>query len=213
MNKQKILETLETKVYDKEAASFGFLEYMKLVEILQHDVLNENVPDNTTKKQHTACVRFLNQKWLERRPILQHTHLEENYQVFTDSYMLFRFFDNNINHNLPKTSDNVDLGPYPKTNTFKEGIIMYSENVLDLRKLLKITNTETIDLDLSNGKKVRVDTKKLKDYLNIMGYKNNEVLSFIINDFTQDYCIRPIVSQRNVNNSKIQGLLLPCRVI
>jgi hypothetical protein len=206
MKNEKLLERL----YE---AKTNEISMNKLIDDIKEEIKKENLPKMTTKKQYNAIKRFLNQKHLRMIPVLMHTHLEKDYQVFTDSYMLFKFYGDEIIPQLPKTTDKENLAPYPKTEALcgileNDGVESEPFNVGELRKRIKtIQKTDSVkivEFDFDSETKYHLDGLKLEKAFDILRLKNNENITF---KYYQDTSIRPI----GIKLKNREAIILPMR--
>ena len=211
-------EKLLSKLYESQKNGIKLLE---LIEQIKEEIKIEELPDITPKKQYTAAKKFLNQKNLERRPLLKLTHLENGYQVFTDSYMLFRFYNDSIIEQLPHTQDEDHkgkCGTYPQTEklcgVFTEGTKSKQYNVLKLKQLIKTLeknnmNEKPFDFEFENGK-MRIDGIKLEKLFAIMNMKNNVDFSFLYFPCgKENYTVRTV----GIKQGDKEAIILPMRVL
>jgi|LGOV01.1.fsa_nt_gb hypothetical protein len=201
------------KLYASQKNGIHLLE---LIEQIKEEMKIESLPEATTKKQYNAIKKFLNQKVLERRPILQLTHIENGYQVFTDSYMLFRFYNDEIIKQLPHTTDennNGKCGNYPQTEKlcgiFKEGVKSDVFTVADLKRIIKTVEKndykkKPFNIELTKETKTRLDGVKLEKLFSIMNMKNDSKFTFLYYP-TLGHTIRPI----GIMHQDKEALILP----
>lgn len=192
------------------------LTLKELIEKVQENIRSESLPNTTTKRRYNAIKRFLSQNHLKSRPILQFTHLENGYQVFTDSYALFRFYNDEIIKQLPQTTDEnaQNLTPYPNTARLCEGVFnstLKSDfyNIKDIKNDIRTTENNYIDIELNHEQNARLEKNLLKRFIDIMGFKNNEKIQFNYMGFSYPgYTVRPVA----VVATDKEGLILPLRV-
>jgi hypothetical protein len=206
MKNEKLLERL----YE---AKTNVVSMDKLIDDIKEEIKKENLPKMTTKKQYNAIKRFLNQKHLKFRPVLMHTHLEKDYQVFTDSYMLFKFYGDEIIPQLPKTTDTKNLSPYPKTEKLcgileSDGVESEAFNVGDLRKQIKTiekgNGIKPIEFKFDDETIYLLDGMKLEKAFDILRLKNNEDFTF---KYYHDTSVRPL----GIKLKNREAIILPVR--
>lgn len=196
MKKETILKRLyDIKNYNMhdEFKGLNEIKFNKLIDDLKEDITKENLPEGSSKKQYTAIKRFLNQKWLDSRPVLKLTHIEDERQIFTDSYVLFRFTGDSIIYDLPQTKKESN---YPQTKdlcepTFNSSLKSPDYSIKDLKNQIR-TSEKTIDIKLNETQKAKIDKKKLKQAIDIMNFKNKDVIQFNYLHTNHEYTIRPI---------------------
>lgn len=215
MKKEKILENLyNLKEQLQNENNKHHLTLENLIEAMQHDIKLEAIPETNEKTRYNAIIKFLNQKHNQSRPILQVTHIENDCQIFTDSYAGFRFFNDSIINQLPKTSDdeNKNMPQYPNLNELIEKASNDVNNskmfkVIDLKKQIKIAK-EFIELNLNESLKVRLDKKLIDQFIKILGYKNNDYITINYISSNNDYYVKPLYCKQSPTRD---GIILPLR--
>lgn len=217
MTNEKLLKKLHEMKLESNNEFVGQVrvdekKYLDLMETIKEEIRKESIPESTSKKQYTAIKRFLNQKHLQMRPVLTRAYQdkENDRQIFTDSYTLYIFNGKSIIPQLPDIDEGMN---YPKIDKLIEpckNIFVGRKKIKveELKKIIKTTTEETFDLDLDNGKKVRLSTKYAKWFVDIMGFKNKDVIEFRHDIPNDEYTIR----QLYVSYGDREGIILPCRV-
>lgn len=211
----KELQKIENRPHNKyeEYMKIKIIDFDNLIKKLENEAIKENIPENSTKKQVTAIIRFLNSKHNQSRPVLTYTHYKDDYQVFTDSYMLFRFFNDSIIETLPNTKYQKNLPAYPNTEKIinpvkNEGVTSESYNIKELLQKIRLLKSDKIELSLNDNLKVLLDKKKLKDFITIMLFKNSDMLQFKYFNNSNDYYTSLLYASNGLNK---EGIILPCR--
>ena len=143
-------------------------------------------------------------------PVLQTAYNHpDGYQVFTDSYVLFRFYKTEIIDVLPSTNNDAT---YPSTEKlvdpiFENGIKSNQLQVKTLKTLCKTSPNEYIEIGLGTNNCVKLGIKNLQTFLTIMGLKNREYISFIYIQSSSKYIIKPI----GVKVKNKDGIIMPMR--
>jgi hypothetical protein len=212
----KKLYELESKDYTgKKDSTLDFLKYKELIEQLKESINMESLPEGSTKKQYTAIKKML--KLIgKRRTLLGLTHIDEKgRQVFTDSYILFRFYNDAIIEALPKTTDPENEGhTYPQTEklcdpTLNSSLKSPPVKISSLKDKIRTADLYVIvDLVPDGSYKAAFGKKVLDQFITIMNFKNTDTIELLYPSLGNGFSVRPL----GVKYNNREGIILPYRM-
>lgn len=195
MNKIKVLELLREI---KEFKDFNKLE--QLENMLIESIKLDKVVETTSKTRYKEALKIL-KKSKDKRPILAKSIIKDGFQIFTDSYVLFKLLDI-----IPELPELDNINSYPKTETFfengKGNTVLIQISCKELKQMIKIN--KVIDLKVNDDMIIKVDSKLLLSVLVILDYSNNDIVDIHCSSINVH---RPIYFNNNGN----EAVLLPLR--
>lgn len=169
--------------------------------LLKDAYLLETASTNNEKKAYQAAKKMLGSKHLDSRPILKKAYMRDGFQIFTDSYTLYKLSDNMIIKTLETHPSDLKQ-EYPKIDRIVDFIANYeiTLNTYDLIKRCKL---------LKRDEFLEVKTADFSIW-----FKKNRMLQFIDimrleGDFTVE--VKSNVSPLRVRIDQSVGLILPIR--
>lgn len=178
-------------------------ELDSLILELENEIMTTDTFKDKSKKQRTKkALSFLNKLSKGTRPILGYTDIQNDYQVFTDSYEAFYLKDH---LELPKVPDNMN---YPNVSCFIDKLSTDIQIELDFNYYLNGLKTKQFSpenkayfKDENKNINICFDTKLFKNVIDILGTTDLKV--YYNGDF------RPLLFINE--NTGDKAILLPCR--
>jgi len=182
-------------------------DFKKLIEDIKEALIKQGFKDTTRKQRYVYAKKTLEDKILNIRPVLKKTFLKDNMQVFTNSYIAFILENEDIINDLPNHEDiDYDTSPFnsiinvvKKASHDNDTKIDISFN--DLMGLIKTAPNHMIDLGI---KGVRFDKKYLEAITRVLGFKNEDTLTFY---YKQGSIFKPYY----IKNNNSSAVILPIK--
>jgi hypothetical protein len=195
--------TLINKLNKIRLADNYIYELDSLILELKNEVMTTDTYKDKNKKQRAkkalSFLKALNKKW---RPVLAYTDIQNDFQVFTDSYIAFYLKDH---LELPKVPDDMN---YPNVSCFIDKLNTDNKIELDFNYYLNGLKTKQFLPEnkayFKDGNKninICFDVKLFKNVIDILGTTDLQV--YYNGDF------KPLLFINENNGDK--AILLPCR--
>jgi len=201
--KEKIM-TIQ-KLYEKFQECKTVEDFQEVMVILADMSAMENAKEAKQGSRLRASLQVL--KTSKKRPILSKAVIIDGKQVFTNSYVAFQIEDKIAG--LPTHETNEKFPDVLRF--FEKGSNEARFNVGEVKADIgRIGKEKNIDLALKPNEYVRLDKKYLMQVIQILGFKNNEVITFRYNkdDLDSKYIRKTLFVERNNDKAIILPILV-----
>jgi hypothetical protein len=169
--------------------------------LLKDAYLLEAASTNNEKKAYQAAKKMLSSKHLDSRPILKKAYIRDGFQLFTDSYTLYKFNGEMIIKTLETHPSDLQQ-QYPQIDRIVDFIANYelTLNTSDLIQRCKLLKSdECLEIKTADFS-IWFEKNRMLQFIDIMRLSG---------DFTAE--VKSNVSPLRVRKNESIGIILPIR--